>query len=149
MLVVIGVLLAGVEVFVPGGILGILSALFLIVATVLAYRELGTYGAIGVFGGSLILVIIVVLTELRFLVKSKYGQRLFLTSASSGHVLTENAKEDLDGKTGVTMTVLGPTGVVEIDGKQHEAFSQDGHLQRGDHIEVVRVDNFRVVVKRV
>ena len=71
-LVVIGVLLAGVEVFVPGGILGILSALFLIVATVLAYRELGTYGAIGVVGGSVILVIIVVLIIIYFCHYSRY-----------------------------------------------------------------------------
>jgi len=149
LLVGLAILLAGLEVIVPGGLLGVISTIIIIIACVLSYEDYGVYGALGIFTASIILVVLVVFIELRLLSKSKYGKRLFLSSSSSGRMLSENEKVQLDGKAGVAITVLGPTGIVEIDGKQHEAFSQDGQLAKGDHVEVVCVDNFRVVVKRV
>jgi len=148
-LIAIAILLAGIEVLIPGGFLGVLSALLVIAACVFAYQDYGIFGTLCVFGGSVVLVIVVVFTELKFLSKSKYGNRLFLRSASDGRVLNENEKKDLSGKKGVAITNFGPTGVADIEGKHHEAYSQDGHLARGDHVEVVSVDNFRIVVKRV
>ena len=147
-LVVCAVLLAGIEVLIPGGFLGVLSAGLVIAAGVFAYQDFGAMGTFAVFGASLVLIVVVVFAELKFLANSKYGNRLFLRTASDGRVLSKDDKKDLSGKKGIAITVLGPTGVVEVDGKQHEAFSQDGHLQKGDHVKVVSVDNFRVVVKR-
>ena len=147
-LIAVAVILAGIEVIIPGGVLGIMSAVLVVVASVLAYQDFGVFGILGVICGSLALIVFVVFAELKFLSKSKYGDRLFLRTASDGRLLKENKLDDLVGKKGIAITVMGPTGIVDVEGKQHEAFSQDGHLARGDHVKVVSVDSFRVVVKR-
>ena len=44
------------------------------------------------------------------------------------------------------VTMLAPTGLVEITGKNYEAFCQSGLAQRGASLTVIGFDNFRVIV---
>jgi len=94
-LVVCAVLLAAIEVLIPGGFLGVLSAGLVIAAGVFAYQDFGAMGTFAVFGASLVLIVVVVFAELKFLANSKYGNRLFLRTASDGHVLSKDDKKDL------------------------------------------------------
>ena len=53
------------------------------------------------------------------------------------------------GKAGRALTVLAPSGTVEIDGQRLEAFSADGFVERGAPVLVTEADAGRVTVRLV
>lgn len=53
------------------------------------------------------------------------------------------------GKSGRALTVLAPSGTVEVDGYRLEAFSVDGFVERGAAILVTEADAGRVTVRLV
>jgi len=53
------------------------------------------------------------------------------------------------GKAGRALTVLAPSGTVEVDGQRLEAFSADGFVERGAPVLVTEADAGRVTVRLV
>ncbi|NBX35313.1 nodulation protein NfeD, partial [bacterium] len=53
------------------------------------------------------------------------------------------------GKTGRALTILAPSGTVEVDGQRLEAFSVDGYVERGAPILVTEAAAGRVTVRLV
>lgn len=53
------------------------------------------------------------------------------------------------GKTARALTVLAPSGTVEVDGQRLEAFSADGFVERGAQVLVTEADAGRVTVRLV
>jgi membrane-bound ClpP family serine protease len=50
------------------------------------------------------------------------------------------------GKPAEALTMLSPSGYVRIDGQRYEAFCQSGQAPAGSALEVIGVDNFRLIV---
>jgi membrane-bound serine protease (ClpP class) len=153
MAAIIGFVLAALvliffEVILPGGILGLLAVLCIIVATWFGYESYGLAGASLIFLGSILACVLVVLVEFRFVAKTPLGRSFFLRSKVEGRSasVAEEA-QSVVGKKGEALTRLNPTGTVVIEGHQYEAFSRDGFLERGRAVEVVGKDNFRLIVK--
>lgn len=147
-LVFIGIVLAALEVFLPGGILGFIAGALIIIASVLAWSDYGIVGSFSVAAGSMILIIITIFLECKLLAKTGYADRIFLKQASAGHVLDNKQEQALKGKSGYTLTKLTPTGLINLDGKSYEAFSRDGHMDKDTPVIVHEVDNFRLIVGR-
>ena len=56
------------------------------------------------------------------------------------------ATSEVIGKPATALTMLAPSGFVEVAGKRYEAFCRSGLVARGTHLTVVGLDNFRLVV---
>jgi len=54
----------------------------------------------------------------------------------------------LVGRDGITQTTLAPTGKVRVDGKTYVAQTEDGFLEKGHAIKVVRIETFKLIVAR-
>jgi len=145
LLFIIGVIFLGFEVFLPGGILGVLGGLAMLGGCGLAFANYGTSG--GVLAVLLALVLVVVMLAFEFIIlpKTALGKRLFLSASIQGTVKSPQPNE-LIGSCGKTVTALAPSGYVSIDGHQHEAFSRSGFLEAGVPIKVIGMDNFRLIV---
>ena len=52
------------------------------------------------------------------------------------------------GREAVAETTLAPSGFVRIDGRRYEAFCRSGHVAPGERLQVVGLDNFRIVVSK-
>lgn len=153
MTIIIGLILLGLvfisfELIIPGGILGFLGGVAILAACILAYIDYGILPAAGVLLGSLVLVVLTLLIELKFLPKTKIGAQMFLKKQVDDHSTKILGTESLLGKSGMAQTTLAPTGIVIVEGKSYEGFSRDGLIQKGEHIKVVDRDNFRVVVEK-
>lgn len=147
-LIVLGLVLVSFEIIVPGGLLGFLGAVSIIAACVLAYQDYGMLGALGLFIGTGVLTVIMLVLELKFVPRTKIGQKMFLgesVESQSTHTLGD---EELEGKEGEALTTLTPTGQVLVEGNQYEGFSKDGLIPKGGKITVVGRDNFRILVKK-
>ena len=53
------------------------------------------------------------------------------------------------GDSGSALSYLRPSGKVELDGRQLDAISEGDYIERGERVEVVRVESNHVVVRRL
>lgn len=147
--VVGALILAFFEVLLPGGVLGVLSALCLLVATWFGYDAYGALGAGAVFFGTILAMAVLVFVEFKLLGKTSFGQKFFLKSTIEGHTRQAVAEDSVIGKEGITLTRLNPSGKIAIQGKSYEASSQDGYIDRDQAIAVVAQDNFKLIIKKL
>jgi membrane-bound serine protease (ClpP class) len=135
------------EIFVPGGILAVAGGILLLSASALAWTELGPAWAVMIFAGGLIGALVMFFLEIRFISRSRFGRQLSLKSSIATKL---NPKEDdkLVGTEGVTLTILAPTGRVQIDGRTYTAFAEDGFLEKGVPVRVIRTETFKLIVVR-
>ena len=154
MTAIIGFILAALvlvffEVILPGGVLGVIAALCVIVATWLAFDEFGALGGIGVFMGSCITIAVMAFVEFKLLAKTSLGKAFFLNATVTGHSNESDADESILGKEGTALTRLNPSGKVAIEGQSYEAYSQDGYIESGEFITVVKKDNFKLIIRKL
>lgn len=148
-LYLLGLVLIFFELFVPGGLLGLLGAMAIFGSWALVFVHLGfAEGIVAVTVGFLVLFIMLAL-ELKFLPRTKMGQKLFLHRAIDSTSQAPVATSDIIGKECEALTSLGPTGVVMLNKKNYEAVSISGFVERGTRLRVVDFDNFRVRVRKL
>jgi len=145
-LCLVGIALIALEVFVPGGILGIAGFCILIGAAIVAYQEYQVAGALATIGLCSVACIGVLVFEFKYLPKTKYGKRLMLLTSNKSTSAAPIAAEDILGKKGEAVTRLNPTGVVRIEDKEYECFCEDGQVEAGTQVEVLKRESFRLVV---
>lgn len=147
-LFVLGLLMLSLEIFLPGGILGVMGALTLLAAAVLSYRDHGA------MGGSIALLLALALTVATFYVefvvlpKTRVGRSFVLSSVVTGKA-TQAADVSLVGRPCEAATVLSPSGTVVVDGHRYEAFCRDGFVEAGTKLVVQGTDNFRLIVSKL
>lgn len=137
------------EVILPGGILGVIAALCIIVATWLAGAEFGAVAAILTFVGAAAAVALLVFIEFKCLAKTALGRSFFLKSSVTGHSNQARAEESIIGQEGTALTRLNPSGKVAIDGQTFEAHSIDGYIDAETPIRVTGQDNFKLIIQKL
>lgn len=145
LLFIVGLVLLGFEVFVPGAILGLLGGLALAGGCVLAFVDYGLNGGAAAVAIAAVLAGALLYFEFRILPRTAFGRRLFLQSAVTGRS-PDVATPDVVGQPGQALTVLAPTGYVLVAGRRYEAYSQSGYIAAGAALRVVGLDNFRLIV---
>lgn len=147
-LFLLGILMLSLEIFLPGGILGILGGLVMVGAIVLAFRDYGSTGGVVALAIGIALGIGALVGEFVILPKTKFGQRMFLSATVTGVATSPQDATALIGRTCEAVTALAPTGVVLLDGTRREAFCRDGFAERGTQLVVRGSDNFRLIVSK-
>ena len=136
----------GIEIFVPGGILGIFGAIALIGAAVMGFyifplwlSWLSVFIILGLAG-------LAVFVWMKYLPQSPIGRALSLSQ--------EIDKKDQDdslwkpGMTGTALSELRPAGKAMIDGQRADVIADTGTwIQHDAKIEIVRVAGNRIYVK--
>ena len=144
----LGVLLLALEVVVPGAVLGVLGGIAMLVGVVAAFSEFGWNGGAWATGAALLLTGVAFYLEFVYLLKSRLAKIFSLTTTVGGQSQPAIASRDVIGKRAVALTPLTPTGVVEIAGCRHEAFARNGHIAVGSAVDIVDLDNFRLIVTK-
>lgn len=151
---IIGLLVAALvlvffEVILPGGILGIIAALCVILASWFAGAEYGAGIGVLTFAGSAAAIAILAFVEFKLLARTSLGRAFFLKSSVTGHSNIAPAEASIIGKKGSALTRLNPSGKVIIDGQTYEAHSQDGYIEADQSILVAAQDNFKLNIKKL
>ena len=147
LLFAIGILFIAVEVIVPGAILGSIGALLMFGGCIKAFIDYGTLGGIVAVLTAFALGGLALLVEFRYLPKTRFGKRAFLTkeiTAVSAAVGSE--ARELIGKSAEALTMLSPSGYVLVEGHRYEAFCQSGQAPVGSALDIIGADNFRLIV---
>lgn len=161
---VIGVILLLVEIFaIPGfGITGILGVLFMVTGLTLAMVES--------IGETTFHVDIMQLTQAFFIViisiflalaGSIYLSKQLFASNGLAHLALETVQDKEDGfttafadytimigKSGITRTILRPSGKIDIEGEMYDATALNGYIDEGEPVEVVSYQTGQLFVRK-
>lgn len=150
LLFVVGIVLVAFEVITPGAILGVLGGLALVGGCAAAFSTFGGLGGMAATLVALLVLALVLYGEFVLLPKTRFGRRFFLhqaVDATSQPPLAIAA--EVVGKFCEAETMLAPSGYVSLDGRRYEAFSRSGLAFKGARLQVVDVDNFRLIVTKL
>ncbi len=141
-----GLFLIGIEIFVPGGVLGIFGAAALIGAAVIGFNIFPMWlGWLSVFV-ILALTGLAVFIWMKYLPQSPIGKALSLSQK-----ITKKDQDDSAWKPGMTGTALSelrPSGKAMIENQRADVIADNGTwIGHNAAIEIVRVSGNRIYVK--
>lgn len=150
LLFVLGILLFLAEVFIiPGfGIAGISGLIAIISASILLAPSIKM--AIFYILLSLILIAILILILLRFLPTKKLAGKIVLGTRQindEGYSIAEKNLQALQGKIGMTLSMLRPAGIAVIEGKRYDVISEGNFIPANTEIRVIRVVGSKIIVE--
>ena len=150
-LAVFGIFLIGLEIFLPGGILGIIGLICSIAAVVLCFTteavaQVGGWFPFALAGILVAVTSVVLIYWLKYFEKTGVGKRFVLDSAIAGK---NPDKADLVGKEGEAVSNLDPLGKILIGGKKMEARAETGAVDRGSKVTVVKSSGLELVVREI
>jgi membrane-bound serine protease (ClpP class) len=67
---------------------------------------------------------------------------------AAGYVGVPAETREMVGKTGISSTVLRLSGKVNIDGKVYDAVSEDGFIEKGTEVKVIRYETGQIYVMK-
>lgn len=142
----VGILVIMAEALLPSG--GILAV---IAAGLLGYSIYTVFSAISFEAGMMIVLADIIILPIAALFGLKMLARSPLSLQSSlrksqGVVSYDEALTDLAGKEGVSLTNLRPSGTARIDGKRIDVVTRGDYIEKGETVEVLKVEGSRVVV---
>ena len=145
-----GIALIGLEMFIPGGIVGTVGVVTLVYAII--YVNKSTYYIAFILIISLILAVILYYVNRNvFHKKLMFLDRLVLNdsiSTKDGYVASESRLELLGQKL-IAYTDLRPAGVAVLENEKLDVVTDGDFVEKGNKIEVIRVEGMRIVVKKI
>ena len=145
-----GIALIGLEMFIPGGIVGTVGVITLVYAII--YVNKSTYYIAFILVISLILAVILYYVNRNvFHKKLMFLDRLVLNdsiSTEDGYVASESRLELLGQKL-IAYTDLRPAGVAVLENEKLDVVTDGDFVEKGNKIEVIRVEGMRIVVKKI
>lgn len=167
LLFVVGLILIALEIFVvPGfGITGISGITLAFTGLVLSLIKNVNFTFEHVNMGDLLVAVgTVFIGAISGIVLAVYlSQKMFTTERGQfAHLLLRESlkKEDgylgvepellqLKGKSGITVTMLRPSGKISIDGRNYDALAESGLIEKGTRIVVTRVEAAQLYVSEI
>lgn len=145
-----GVSLIALEMFIPGGIVGTVGVITLVYAII--YVNESTYNIAFIIIISFMLSVALFLFNRKVLNKKlNFLNQLVLNDAIStedGYVASES-RSDLVGSTMMSYTDLRPAGVAVLNEEKFDVVTDGDFIEKGNKIEVVRVEGMRIVVRKI
>lgn len=148
-LVLAGLFMMGAEIFVPGGVLGTIGAIALMIAIATGFVAFGPQK--GMMAALLILVFlgISIVAWMQLVPHTRLGKTLTLSTDTAGYKSSAYPLNNLRGKEGHALTPLGPSGVARIDGRRTDVVAEGKWIEAGTRIRVVRVTGSHVTVREI
>ncbi|MGM0453950.1 MAG: NfeD family protein [Thermodesulfobacteriota bacterium] len=148
LLQVAGMAVLVAEILLPSG--GVLT---IIAVGLLGYSLYQVFAAISVAAGmafvaaDIVILPIVGIAGMKLLARSPLALRSSL-SKTDGVVSYDEKLADYLGKQGVALTDMRPAGTAKIEGERVDVVTRGDYIEKGDAVEVSRVEGGRVVVRK-
>lgn len=145
-----GLALVIAEFFVPGGIVGILGGVLIILSLLFAGADISQM--IWAIFIALVVAIIGMVILMKFFGKKMHVfNKLVLkdaTTTEEGYVSNVN-RIDLLGKVGKTITPLRLAGTMQLGNERIDIVSEGSYIDAGKHVEIIKVEGSRIVVREL
>ena len=145
---IIGILLIGVEFYMPGfGFPGIAGIIFTAAGVFLTGRSVQERVIVGVIAIVIIAVMLVISIVVFSSKKIKSPIKLDTDLQGKNLFIDEEDMEYLIGKKGVAITDLRPSGKGEFDGVKLDILSSNKNIKKDTPLMITEVKNNRIIVQ--
>ncbi|WP_372808570.1 NfeD family protein [Pontiella sp.] len=144
-LLLAGFVLIGMEIFIPGGILGIFGAIAWIFAAVIGWRNFpdpwNMVAGLALLGVGILTFVV----WIRYFPKSRVGKSLSLGESTANY---KSHKDDgvAVGTVGEAVSTLRPAGIAKFDGKRLDVVADGEWIEAGQPVKVSSTSNGHVSV---
>ena len=144
LLLAFGYILLVLEIFLPGGILGVIGFLTVIYGCYLAF-------GLGLIWGSAAvgLSLVVAAASIAAFLRTRMVRTLVLDDKPEYWKAPERTLSELVGREGKTVSALRPAGIAQIGDERLDVVADSEFLRSGVRIRVVEVEGNRVVVEAI
>jgi len=145
---IIGFALLVAELFVPGGIVGIIGGALMIISLLFAGESV-VHMAYSILIAVFIAIIGMVIVMKFFGKNLHVFNKLILrdaTTTEEGYVSNVN-RIDLLGKIGDSITPLRPAGTIVVGNERIEVVSEGSYIEANRKVEIIQVEGSRIVVR--
>lgn len=144
---VIGLVLLALEVFVPGGILGVFGVMALMVAMGAGFFAFGPQN--GLLAALLVIVFggVVFAVWIRIFPRTPMGKALTLKKDGETFKSADTGPAFSVGLEGLAHTHLRPSGIAVLAGQRLDVVAESGFINAGSPIKIVHIEGNRVVVR--
>lgn len=147
--VIFSLLLLLLEALMPGfGVAGLLGIGFTIASIVICASSFGPLATVGLAIVMGAIFIIIFSASVKSLKSGKLSKTIVLHNDMQDSKAVELDKS-LEGKTGITLCDLRPAGIVKIEDKRIDAVSDGEFIAKGEKIYVYKVEDLKLIVKRL
>lgn len=149
-LVVIGIVLIVLEFFVPGGIMGVLGVLSIIISLLLAANNI-EHMIFSILIALLVTIIAAIILFKRFGYEKGIFRHIILfdsTSSDKGYV-SNVTRNDLIGLVGFTVTPLRPSGTAVFNNERIDVVTEGGFISNNKKVKIVKAEGPRIVVREI
>lgn len=137
-----------VEIFVPaGGIIGIAGVLSILAGIILGFIYHDMLIGFICLGIAIIAIPALIGIAFKIFPKTLLGKKLILKETISG--TATNNYESIKGKEGIALTVLRPSGFIEIEDKKYTVVTQGAFVSKGNKVKIVSVYGNKIIVKKI
>lgn len=145
----VGLILLILELFLPGGIIGILGVLAVLTGLIMAGGSLT-----GILIAIAIAIVVTIIGSYFFLRSFGYNGSLkklvlFDSTSSEKGYLSHNERKDLTGRIGVTATTLRPSGSLRLDDEFIDVVTEGSYIEKGKPVKIIKASGGRVVVREI
>lgn len=147
-LLLAGFVLIGMEIFIPGGILGIFGSIAWIGAAIVGWRSFpDPWNIISAF--SLLLIgILTFVVWIRYFPKSRIGRSLSLQDSTATYK-SHKVSELPIGTIGTAVSTLRPSGIASFEGKRFDVVADGEWIEAGETVKITSTSGGRISVVRV
>ncbi|HWL12820.1 MAG TPA: NfeD family protein, partial [Ureibacillus sp.] len=147
---IIGLALLVAELFVPGGIVGLVGGALMIISLLFAGESV-VHMAYSILIAVFIAIIGMVIVMKFFGKNLHVFNKLILrdaTTTEEGYVSNVN-RIDLLGKVGDSLTPLRPAGTILVGNERIDAVSEGSYIDAKRKVEIIQVEGSRIVVREM
>ena len=135
-LLLVGFLLIGTEIFLPGGILGIFGSVAWIAAAVVGWRNFpAPWNILSAFA-LLLAGIVTFVVWIKYFPKSHVGKALSLTASTKDYKAHNEVDEFPIGTVGMAVSTLRPSGIARFDGRRIDVVADGEWIEAGQTVKI-------------
>lgn len=147
-LLMAGFVLIGMEIFIPGGIIGIFGSVAWISAAVVGWRNFpDPWNMISAFS-LLIVGLLTFVIWIRYFPKSRVGKSLSLSESTAAYK-SHNVTDLPVGTVGEAVSTLRPSGIAKFDGKRLDVVADGEWIEDGETVKISSISNGHISVVKV
>ncbi len=145
-LLLVGFLLIGTEIFLPGGILGIFGSVAWVAAAGVGWWNFpAPWNMLSAF--ALLLVgIVTFVVWIKYFPKSRIGKSLSLTASTKDYKAHNEVDTFPVGATGEAVSTLRPSGIARFNGKRIDVMADGEWIEAGQPIKISTTSDGHVSV---
>lgn len=152
-LFILGAVLVAIEFMTPGfGVAGTIGIISLIIGVVVASRVVSPPVLIGIIAAVLLVIASLLVWAYRSATRGGKISRTLLLHSRLDKEQGYNSvppEESLVGMEGITLSMLRPSGTVQIGDRRIDVITEGEFIPKGTKVKVIKVEGFRIVVARV